>query len=297
MLNNNLYKLMNNPSIKKAMDLYSNPVIQKSLETYSNSSLEQMLKHAHKQSKLLNYSNNYTLYNPTFIQHIEQYTDIISKCQHYLKSSSSIQKILNHSVNHLDYSQIENHLTLLKIFDDNILLEDALADIPQSAPIQLEITNINTDALYLELAQTTNYQALPSSTKVQLQNLVLFVLIWIRNISAAVCINVIANLVTTELQKNIPFLQINHENTYKAIQTLPDLKKLLIQQNIRLTTADILHLRDNPNTHSHILEELPKNTLVKVLDKSQRSWLFVEVEINGNIEQGWIYRRYTAYFK
>ena len=48
---------------------------------------------------------------------------------------------------------------------------------------------------------------------------------------------------------------------------------------------------------SEIITILPVGTLVEIIDKSDRSWLLVEVEIDGVLEQGWISRRYTAYFK
>ena len=48
---------------------------------------------------------------------------------------------------------------------------------------------------------------------------------------------------------------------------------------------------------SEIITALPIGSLVEVIDKSHRSWLLVEVEIDGVLEQGWVSRRYTAYFK
>jgi len=65
----------------------------------------------------------------------------------------------------------------------------------------------------------------------------------------------------------------------------------------RVTTANVLNLRDNFGMDSLILDTLPIGTIVKVIDKSNRSWILVEVEINGELEQGWVLRRYTTYFK
>jgi len=48
---------------------------------------------------------------------------------------------------------------------------------------------------------------------------------------------------------------------------------------------------------SEIITSLPIGSLVEVLDSSNRSWLLVEVEVNGELEQGWVFRRYTTYFK
>lgn len=68
-------------------------------------------------------------------------------------------------------------------------------------------------------------------------------------------------------------------------------------KGFRVITANSLNIRENPGMKSEIITTLPVGTLVEVIDKSDRSWLLVEVEIDGVLEQGWISRRYTAYFK
>lgn len=65
----------------------------------------------------------------------------------------------------------------------------------------------------------------------------------------------------------------------------------------RVTTANNLNFRHKPSMNSNVIEILPIGTIVKVVDKSNRSWLLVEVEIDSEIEQGWVLRRYTTYFK
>lgn len=68
-------------------------------------------------------------------------------------------------------------------------------------------------------------------------------------------------------------------------------------KRFRVTTAQYLHLRDGPSKQSEIITTLPIGSLIEVIDKSHRSWLLVEVEINGVLEQGWVWRRYTTHFK
>ncbi len=68
-------------------------------------------------------------------------------------------------------------------------------------------------------------------------------------------------------------------------------------KGFRVVTANTLNFRESPGMKSEIVTNLPVGTLVEVIDKSDRSWLLVEVEIDGVLEQGWISRRYTAYFK
>jgi hypothetical protein len=57
------------------------------------------------------------------------------------------------------------------------------------------------------------------------------------------------------------------------------------------------NMREKPSMRSHVINKLPIGTLIEIIDKSDRSWLLVEVEVNGEIEQGWVLRKYTEYFK
>jgi hypothetical protein len=68
-------------------------------------------------------------------------------------------------------------------------------------------------------------------------------------------------------------------------------------KGFRVTTANSLKLRKSPNMSAETIDFLPLGTLVEVIDRSNRSWLFVEVEMDGELIQGWVSRKYTAYFK
>lgn len=68
-------------------------------------------------------------------------------------------------------------------------------------------------------------------------------------------------------------------------------------KGFRVTTAQSLHFREGPSLKSEIITTLPIGSLVEVIDRSHRSWLLVEVEIDGVLEHGWVSRRYTTYFK
>lgn len=65
----------------------------------------------------------------------------------------------------------------------------------------------------------------------------------------------------------------------------------------RVTIVKDLHLRNEPSMKSEVIEKLPIGTLVEIIDKTNRSWLLVDVEINGETEQGWVSRKHTTYFK
>lgn len=68
-------------------------------------------------------------------------------------------------------------------------------------------------------------------------------------------------------------------------------------KGFRITTVKSLNFRETPSMKSEIITTLPIGSLVEVIEKSHRSWLLIEVEIDGSLEQGWVSRRYTAYFK
>jgi len=51
----------------------------------------------------------------------------------------------------------------------------------------------------------------------------------------------------------------------------------------RVTTANSLKLRKSPNMSAETIDFLPLGTLVEVIDRANRSWLFVEVEMDGEL--------------
>ena len=68
-------------------------------------------------------------------------------------------------------------------------------------------------------------------------------------------------------------------------------------KSFRVTIGSDVHLREAPTTKSKIVAKLPLGKLIEVLDKENRSWLLVEVDIEGEPFVGWVSRRYTTYFK
>ncbi|MGQ4005173.1 SH3 domain-containing protein [Francisellaceae bacterium CB300] len=68
-------------------------------------------------------------------------------------------------------------------------------------------------------------------------------------------------------------------------------------KDYRITKVDSLNFRYKPSVKSDVITTLPLGTLTYVIDKSNRSWLFVEVDIDGDLIQGWISRRYTSRFR
>ena len=78
-------------------------------------------------------------------------------------------------------------------------------------------------------------------------------------------------------------------------KSIPEINKNLLK-GYRVASSDV-HLRKGPSMKSDIITTLPLGQLLEVLDKSNRSWIFVKVEIEGEEFVGWVSRRYTTYFK
>ncbi len=64
---------------------------------------------------------------------------------------------------------------------------------------------------------------------------------------------------------------------------------------LRVTTAQNVRLRMLPAMNAKILFEMHKFQILHVLDKSNRDWLMVEVEIGEEKTIGWVSRRYSSH--
>ncbi|WP_317847512.1 SH3 domain-containing protein [Pseudomonas sp. HTZ2] len=62
--------------------------------------------------------------------------------------------------------------------------------------------------------------------------------------------------------------------------------------DIRLVTGSDVNFRSKPSTKSEIILKLPKNAIVVVLGKEDRTWLFVTYEIDGYWIDGYISTKY-----
>lgn len=68
-------------------------------------------------------------------------------------------------------------------------------------------------------------------------------------------------------------------------------------KDFRVVTAHNVRLRDNPSMQGDVLELVEKYTVVAVLDKSNRKWLYVQISVDGKSVYGWINRTYTKPIK
>ena len=172
-----------------------------------------------------------------------------------------------------------NDLDTLEIGQSDIF-EYPDSDIDQS--IQSEIQR--------ELAGNKDYNGLSNRAKSFLSSTFYIFLL-------PIFINIVSSLII------IPYLQtyLQEKETLAEIRScirkpILGINKELLK-NYRIVIGSDVHLRKGPSMKSEIITKLPRRKLIEVLDKSNRSWLRVEVDIEGETFVGWVSRRYTAYFK
>ncbi|EJQ6929882.1 hypothetical protein DNX30_17645 [Escherichia coli] len=103
--------------------------------------------------------------------------------------------------------------------------------------------------------------------------------------------------------------QIHKTESYSVslYEDAPISKQKLIKENteikwedlngFRFITGDNVRLHVSPSLNSEVIECIGKNTIVAILDKKDRQWLFVQVKSGDEFITGWITRTYTKPLK
>lgn len=103
--------------------------------------------------------------------------------------------------------------------------------------------------------------------------------------------------------------QIHKTESYSVslYEDTPISKQKLIKENteikwedlngFRFITGDNVRLHVSPSLNSEVIECIGKNTIVAILDKKDRQWLFVQVKSGDEFITGWITRTYTKPLK
>lgn len=167
--------------------------------------------------------------------------------------------------------------------DTSLIVE---SDVELSDSLNQSLEDLDAE-LSKEISSVTDFNDLPDKTKRVLTYIYHYYLL-------PILIYIVIN--AYEAQKESALITTSSEAKVfsKAPNTNFDREVL---KGFRVVTADSVNFRVAAGMKSEIITVLPIGTLVEVLDKSQRSWLFVEVEIEGRLEQGWVSRRYTTHFK
>jgi len=177
-----------------------------------------------------------------------------------------------------------NHLTT------NILTEEQLA--PETIGFINEYLSEVESEIVNELAVCNDFYELSDKTKAILLHL--YHVYFLPIILSCLSTIIMNNAETTRKEFN-------------SVSTLDEVRSLIrnssgrfdrnLLKGYRIIIGANVNMREKPNMRSNVINKLPIGTLIEIIDKSDRSWLLVEVEINGEIEQGWVLRKYTEYFK
>ncbi len=70
-----------------------------------------------------------------------------------------------------------------------------------------------------------------------------------------------------------------------------------VLKDFRIITADNVRLRDKPSMQGDVIELIDKYSVVAVLDRSNRKWIYVKLSIGNEQVCGWVNRSYTKPLK
>ncbi|EKS6641990.1 SH3 domain-containing protein [Enterobacter hormaechei] len=105
------------------------------------------------------------------------------------------------------------------------------------------------------------------------------------------------DLVKEAIKCHLPFLygsECSTREARKQIQNVVSAQDLWGNlKNFRLVSGDNVYLRTAPAENAAVLEMLSRNTLVLVVNKSNRQWIEVETVYGDETIRGWVSRRYT----
>lgn len=209
------------------------------------------------------------------IEHIENNSLLIESL---ISSSNFAHLNAFESIANLCNTPLNRLTDLIDDTDDEDLYTESIQELDKE--INVKLTEIN-DFEKLSLID---------------QNKIIF---YLKNIFLPLIISLLASYI---------YDQIKHlAHTSKSMTTSSQVKRFArnessqynkeILKNLRMVTGNNVNLRTKASIKSEIILQLNTGTLIEVLDKSNRAWLLVEISDGDDVIQGWIARRYTAYFK
>jgi hypothetical protein len=124
----------------------------------------------------------------------------------------------------------------------------------------------------------------------------------IANILLMAFFTVFLNLVSSYVYENY----VSAQNELKQATNKQEVKSLIRKaknfdksalQDYRVISGDNLYIRKLPSMKGEVITKLKVGSLVEVLDKSNKSWLFVEYDSENMSVTGWVSRKYTFIIK
>jgi hypothetical protein len=143
-----------------------------------------------------------------------------------------------------------------------------------------------------ELSGTEDFELLPSSVQSKIFYYLKFAFL-------TICLNIMSNYIYDQRQLLAQSLSelMNITEVKSYVRKSHSMYEKDILKGFRVVAGNNVNLRTNPSMKSDIILRLNTGTLLEVLDKSNRTWLFVEIEDGDEVVQGWISRKYAVYFK
>ena len=196
-------------------------------------------------------------------------------------------------------SLVGHNFDKIETLQDRQLLEPItnLADVPYDENIivnneQQYYKSVANVDIAKEITDSRSFSELSEAAK----KLVLYVITTIL-IPTLIMLYSVENSETNKILNNI-LAEIKTKNDVAKIAKHPPVSKVYLK-DIRIVNTYHLNLRSAPAMKSIILETLSLGQRLTILDNSNRSWLYVLVEVEGseNTIEGWVSRRYTSYFK
>ncbi len=289
-------EIYDNNALAQTLGIHDNKTLAlatKALEIYDNSALAQTLG-IHDNKTLALATKALEIYDSSALMLATKTLDIFN--------SRTLAQAL-HKSDIFERGDIESSLT----FASSFLMKAGYFEIEECSEftideqyeIDLEINELRSDATAKEINLLSN------NSKAYLSKLcewiLQFTLFYIAFDAGAKS--------TTEIQEELinaknEILIAQKKNDLQISSELKEIKRLQKSFNskqksavkeCRFITLDGLNVMAQSNKKSDSITQLSLGDLVRIIDSSNKSWLLIQGEKDGDVFKGWIYRRYTKY--
>ncbi|UNH31388.1 SH3 domain-containing protein [Moellerella wisconsensis] len=147
------------------------------------------------------------------------------------------------------------------------------------------------NTIVTEVCDKTDFFSLSPS----LQNIIFYI---INFVIFPIIINLFSNYLYSQIQ------QIQQEYTVltskvevrQQVRKMASLYDKEVLKGLRVIIGHNVQLRTKPSMKSSVITLLDIGKVVRIVDKSDKVWLLVEIEEDDELIQGWVSRRYTQHF-
>jgi len=264
-------------SISESMGL-NNQMLQKSISSMYGSlninsftkldSTHELIKSFSLNTKMLD--SLQSSMNSTLLEQVDKY-------------NLNIESLANSAIN--NFNNLQTSINIDTDVADNLFYGSSVND--NNLPVDNDLL---IEALE-SIQEEKDFKQLPDNVKA--------IAFFIFNLVANALISMYVGMYWYEVQQ----MQTKLQQAESVIEVKRTMKEVGLSghreflKGYRVTTGTDIQLRDKPKMKSNVSFELPMGKMLNVLDKSNRSWLYVEVEIDDELVEGWVSRQYTDYFR